>query len=151
MALKYTCEITINKPREEVVRLMDDPSNMKHWQPGFISLDHLSGTPGEKDAKSLLKYKMGKRDMEMTETIAERSLPDTFSAIYEAKNVWNQQVNRFTEVDANTTKWVSESELKMSGPMKLMAWLMPGMFKKQSQQYLAHFKAFAEEGKSLAK
>ncbi|NQV52099.1 MAG: SRPBCC family protein [Flavobacteriales bacterium] len=151
MALKYTCEITINKPREEVVRLMDDPANMKHWQPGFISLEPLTGTPGEKGAKSLLKYKMGRRDMEMTETISERNLPEIFSAIYEAENVWNEQINRFIEVDAYTTKWVSESVFKMGGPMKLMAWLMPGMFKKQSQQYLGHFKAFVEEGKSLAK
>lgn len=151
MALKYTCKITINKPREEVVKLMDDPENLKHWQPGFVSIEPIEGTPGEKGAKSRLKYKMGKRDIEMIETITERNLPDAFNLTFEAKNVYNEQKNRFIVINAHSTQWVSECLFEMSGPMKIMAWLMPGMFKKQSQLYLDHFKAFVEDGTSQAK
>jgi hypothetical protein len=34
--------------------------------------------------------------------------------------------------------------------MKLMAFIMPGEFKKQSQKYADDFKAFAEQGVSVA-
>jgi hypothetical protein len=34
--------------------------------------------------------------------------------------------------------------------MKLIGWLMPGAFKKQSQKYLNDFKDFAENGTSVA-
>ena len=45
--MKYTLEILIDQPREKVVELFDNPDNMKHWQEGFVSLTHISGTPGE--------------------------------------------------------------------------------------------------------
>ena len=63
----------------------------------------------------------------------------------------NIQKNYFKEVDANTSKWISESEFQFSSfGMKLMGWLMPGAFRKQSQKYLEDFKRFAETGESVA-
>ena len=88
---------------------------------------------------------MGKREIEMIETITRRNLPAEFHGTYEAKGVYNIQKNFFTALGENRTKWVSESEFKFSGMMKLMGWLMPGAFKKQSQKYLDDFKAFAEK------
>jgi hypothetical protein len=38
----------------------------------------------------------------------------------------------------------------MSGFMKVIGFLMPGSFRKQSRQHLEDFKAFAERGKSVA-
>ena len=43
-----------------------------------------------------------------------------------------------------TACWRSDSHFKFSGFMKLMGLFMPGAFKKQSQQSLDRFKAFAE-------
>jgi hypothetical protein len=109
-------------------------------------MEHLSGTPGQAGAKSKLKYKMGKRDVEMIETITHNNLPHEFQAIYEAKGVYNEQNNFFKETAPGKTKWTSETEFKFNGIMKLFGWLMPGAFKKQSQKYLDRFKAFAENG-----
>ena len=67
--MKYTLEIDIHLPREKVIELFDNPDNMKHWQPGLLSFEPLSGTPGTVGAKSQLKYLMGKREIEMVETI----------------------------------------------------------------------------------
>lgn len=44
--MKYTVEIEIDRPIDEVVALFDDPENLKHWQPGFVSMKPLAGTPG---------------------------------------------------------------------------------------------------------
>lgn len=143
--MKYTIDITIDKPRAYVLELFDDPDNMKHWQEGFVSFEHLSGEAGKKGAKSLLKYKMGKREIEMIETITKRDLPNEFSGIYEAKGMWNEMKNYFISVDPATTQWKSEIEFKFSGFMKIIAFLMPWSFKKQSYKYLVAFKKFAEQ------
>jgi hypothetical protein len=143
--MKYTNEVEINKPIQKVIELFDNPANMPKWQPGFISMEPISGTPGQNGAKSRLKYKMGKRDVEMIETITQRNLPAEFHGTYEVKGVYTIQKNYFTSPGENKTKWISESEFKFSGMMKLIAWLMPGAFKKQSQKYLDLFKAFAEK------
>jgi hypothetical protein len=44
----------------------------KYWQKGFISYRHLSGKPGEEGARAKLKYKIGKREISMIETIVKR-------------------------------------------------------------------------------
>ena len=142
--MKYSNEIEINLPIDEVVGLFDNPDNLKHWQPELISFENLSGTPGQQGAKSKLLYKMGKRDIEMIETITVRNLPDEFSGTYVAKGVYNIVRNKFVALPDNRTKWVTENEFEFKGFMKLMGILMPGMFKKQSQKYLDQFKEFAE-------
>ena len=56
--MKFSQEIIIDLPREEVIRLFDNPDNMKHWQRGFVSFEPLTGTPGEVGAQARLKYQM---------------------------------------------------------------------------------------------
>ena len=94
---------------------------MKHWQPGLISFEHISGDHGKPGAKMLLKYKMGKREVEMIETILVRNFPDEFTGTYEAKGVWNKVRNTFSEPKPGITVWTSENEFKFKGFMKLMA------------------------------
>lgn len=142
--MQYTNEVIINLPVDKVVELFDNPDNMKYWQPGLVSFENISGTPGQAGAKSRLRYKMGKREIEMIETITIRNLPDEFSGTYETQNVYNIQVNRFVPIDERRTRYISESEFRFGGIMKLFAWLMPGAFKKQSQKYMDMFKEFAE-------
>lgn len=143
--MKYSQQIEINLPREKVVELLDNPENMKHWQPGLVSFELIGGDAGQPGAKMLLNYKMGKREVEMIETITVNNLPDELSGTYEAKGVWNLVKNTFEETPQGTTIWESENEFKMKGFMKLMAVLMPGAFKKQSFKYLKLFKEFAEK------
>lgn len=147
--MKYQKEITINKPRKEVVEKFSKPENMKYWQRGFISMNQINGQLGEEGSQNLLKYKMGNREIEMTETILKNNLPDEFSATYEAKGVYNYQVNRFTPTLEKSTLWITDNEFSFSGFMKLFGWFMPGAFKKQTSKYMEDFKAFVEEGKSV--
>ncbi len=147
--MKYTTEITIDLPRDEFIKKLDNPENMKHWQRGLVSYEHLSENPGMEGAQMALKYKMGKREFEMVETIIKRNPPEEFHTTYDTKGVHNIQKNYFKEEDFKT-RWISESEFQFSGfGMKVMAFLMPGAFKKQSMKYLQDFKAFAEEGTSV--
>lgn len=123
---------------------MDNPDNMKYWQNGLVSFEHLNGEPGKPGAESKLVYKMGKRTIEMIETITFNNLPEEIHLNYIAKGVVNFQKNYFKE-EGDKTRWISEAEFKFSGFMKLMSFFMgTKTFKKQSQSYLDDFKAFAE-------
>ncbi|MCH2489732.1 MAG: SRPBCC family protein [Flavobacteriales bacterium] len=149
--MKYTIEIIIDLPREEVIKKMDNPDNMKHWQRGLLDYEMISGIPGKEGAKMKLDYKMGKREMSMVETIIKNQFPSEFHATYDTKGVHNMQRNYFEEVGENKTKWISESEFQFAGfGMKLMGFLMPGAFKKQSKKFMINFKNFAENGTSVA-
>ena len=146
--MKFNVEIIINLPRARVIELFDSTENLYKWQPGLVSFEHESGIAGEVGAKSRFEYKMGKREIKMVETITVRNFPDKFSAIYEAKGVWNEVKNFFQVIDENTTKWVSENEFRCSGFMKIFALLLPRSFKKDTLKYLKYFKELAErEGK----
>ena len=92
---------------------------------------------------------MGKREIEMVETIEKNNLPNKLFVNYDAKGVYNLQKNYFEVVENNSTKWISDNEFECSGFMKIIAFLMPGSFKKQSCNYMVAFKAFAENGTSV--
>lgn len=142
--MKYTTEVEINRPVERVIELFDNPDNLKEWMQGLQSFEHLSGTPGQPGAKSRLKFKMGKRELEMVETIKVRNLPAEFSGTYEAKGVYNIVTNRFVPLGPDKTKYITEQEFQFKGFMKIIAFLMPGAFKKQSREYADDFKNFVE-------
>jgi uncharacterized membrane protein len=143
--MKYSSEIEINKPIDKVIELFDNPDNMKQWMKGLQSFEHISGEQGKVGAKSRLRFKMGKRDMEMIETITVNNLPEEFSGTYEVKGVYNIVKNKFVPLSENRTKYISEQEFQFKGFMKVIGFLMPGAFKKQSMQYLKDFKQFAEQ------
>ncbi|MFK7847206.1 MAG: SRPBCC family protein [Rhodothermales bacterium] len=146
--MTYSNEVVINLPVEKVITLFDSEENMFKWQPELLSVEHLSGEKGKAGAKMAMRYKMGKREVDMVETIKVNELPKEFTATYEAKGVWNEMKNYFEEIDPETTRWRSDSHFEFSGFMKLMGFFMPGAFKKQSQQSLERFKTFAEASSS---
>ncbi len=143
--MKYCCELIIALPRQRVIELFDNSDNLSKWQPGLESFTPISGTPGEVGAKSELVYQMGKRRIEMVETITVRNLPDEFAGTYEAKGVFNTVHNTFID-QGDSTLWRSDNVFELHGIfMKLMGWLMPGAFKKQTVTIMNQFKEFAEQ------
>jgi hypothetical protein len=146
--MKYTCSIDIDRSLEEVVGLFQDPDNLQHWQPGLLSYEHIRGTPGEPGSTARLMFKSGKREINMTETILPSEHPHEFRSIYETTGVSNLSRSLFEPINEHRTRLISEQEFKFSGFMKLMGFLMPGAFRKQSEKFLQHFKEFAEKGNS---
>ena len=58
---------------------------------------------------------MGKREVEMIETITVRNLPDEFSGTYEAKGVFNIAKNKFVKLSETRTKYITENEFQFKG------------------------------------
>lgn len=144
--MKFRCSVDINLPREKVIKLFDNPDNMKHWQDGFISFKHHEGKQGQPGARSIITYNINGREMELTETVLVRNLPEEFSGTYESVHTFNHMRNYFKEIEPEKTRWVAEIEYtELRGlMMKIMSWVAPGMFKKQTQKWMDQFKAFAE-------
>jgi uncharacterized membrane protein len=142
--MKYTSSIEINLNRDKLLDLFDNTENLYKWQPDLKNFQHLSGEPGQKGAKSKLVYKMGKRDIEMIETITERKFPEIFIGTYIAKGVKNKVVNIFQEHGDSKTIWTTENEFKFSGFMAIMSKFMNGAFKKQTEKTMNQFKEYAE-------
>lgn len=149
--MKYTSEVVVNVPLTEFIHKFDNAENMKLWQKGLVSVEHVSGTPGRVGAKMKLNYKMGKRYMEMIETITHRELPNEFHGTYSINGMDNMQENYFEETKDGHTKWISKSEfLPLNIQMWVMLWMMPKAFKKQSMQFMTAFKDYAENGTTKA-
>lgn len=149
--MKYTSEVIIDLPLMELINKFDSVENMKHWQRGLSSIEHVSGIPGMTGAKMKLTFKIEKRDFEIIETITHRDLPYESHGFYSTKGIDNFQENYFEETSTGSSKWVSKSDyLPLNFMMGAMLWLMPKSFKKQSMQYMMDFKNFAENGISVA-
>ena len=144
--MKFQCQVDIDLPVEQLLKVWENPDNLVHWQDGFISYEFLEGEPGAVGSTMQFRYKMGRREMVLVEIILENDLPRVFSGRYDAKPMTNTMTNSFESISSSTTRWNTEVEYtRISGFMpKLFALIMPGMFKKQVQKWLNQFKAFAE-------
>jgi hypothetical protein len=149
--MKYTCEITVKLPLEAFIKKFNNADNMKHWQKGLESYEHISGTPGYVGSKMNLSYNMGNRSMQLVETITKNELPYELHMTYDTKGLHNIQENSFVQTPEGHTKWTSYNEfIPTSFMLRMMTLLMPGVFKKQSMTYLKDFKKFAEQNTSVS-
>lgn len=145
--MKFSGYVDINQPRTKVVQLFADPSHLGEYQDGFQKKELLSGKAGETGAISKMYYKYGKRDLELTETITDNNLPDSFAASYHHIHMDNTMLCTFEELDENVTRYSYEFEYTRINWFlpKLMAILFPGMYRKQGEKWMRQFKAFAEK------
>jgi len=147
----YTTEIIVKVHLDVFVKKMNNIDNLKHWQRGLQSTEHLSGNPGDLGSKLKLNFKYDKRRMEIIETITKSDFPNEFCATYATKGMNNIQTNYFSETSDGFTKWTAINEFTpLNFPMRIMLFLMPKAFKKQSLKYMQDFKNFAENGTSVA-
>ena len=155
--MKYTVSIEIALPRERVAQLLADPAHLPKWLRGLVLHEPVSGIHGEVGTESRVVLQMGQQKMEGTETITRREPADLhgiprdsvvhFDREIVAEGMWSAVRDRLTEAGPETTLWASENEYRFKGlPMRLVGLFMRGAFRKQSQQHLLDFKAFAEQG-----
>lgn len=145
--MRYKTEVVINLPRKRVIELFDSFENLQKWQEGLVSFEHISGDPGQPGTKTRLLYDMGRRRMEMIETIIKRDLPDEFSGTYDASGVHNIVRNTFYD-EGKQTRWELDSEFQFRGFMRVMSLFIPGSrFRQQTRSSMEAFKRFAENAR----
>ena len=142
--MRYSLSNTINKPLEEVVSKFKDPNGVKHWMEGLQRIEHISGTPGEVDAKSDFYFLHKNKEMKISETILEQNLPNQIKFAYQSPMGYNEVEMLFEKQSDNSVKQINNSYFEMKGFMKIAGFFMKGMFKKQSLKFLTAFKDYAE-------
>lgn len=142
--MKYTVEVDIDRPLNEVVEKFDNQENYSSWMKGLESFENIEGKQGQEGAKTKFKFNMGKRKMEMIETVLKRNLPEQYLVSYEVNGVYNEVDNRFEKIDDTTTLYTTHQYFKFKGFMKIIGLLFGRSFKKQSLKYANDFKKFVE-------
>ncbi|NEK84632.1 SRPBCC family protein [Blastococcus saxobsidens] len=158
--MRFTNSIEIALAREGVAQLLADPAHLPKWLRGMVLHEPVDGMHGHLGTRSRVVMQSGKQTMECTETITRRDPADLqtiptevvvhFDREIVGPGMWSVVRDRLTEADPGTTLWESESEYRFTGLlMRLVGLLMPSAFRKQSQQHMRDFKAFAEQGKDV--
>ncbi len=143
--MKYSTQVSIHLSRDKVIELFDSTENLNKWQPGLLKFEHLSGETRQEGSKSRMVYEARKGELEMVETITRRKLPDEFHGTYEARGVFNQINNFFSEPEPGTTLWRTENTFSFRGLMSLMAPFMKKAFTDNTLLTMERFKVFAEK------
>src|SRR5580692_1547369 len=99
--MNHECTVDINAPVDKVVALFNDPNNLKEWQDGFVSYEHISGTPRTVGAKAKVNFVNGSRKIELVETIQVMNLPSEMKALYEHPHMSNTMTHYFTSLPDN--------------------------------------------------
>ncbi|MEL7114256.1 MAG: SRPBCC family protein [Pseudomonadota bacterium] len=150
--MNYQLQLDINRPRAEVLALFLDPARLPDWQPDLVDVTPLSdGDPRDVGATARQIHQMGQRKIEITETITRRDDPETYAAVYEGAGMRSEVENQFTELETGGTRWVVSTDLTCQNLlMRAMTWVMPGMFKRQTRDFMFRFRDFAE-GRPLSR
>lgn len=144
--MKYCTQVEIALPVEQVAELLHSPEDMYRWMKGLKHYESLQGEAGRVGSRNRLVLRAGKREMEMIETVTASDLPHAWTSRYETRGVVNIVTNRLEAVDENRTRYTAEQEFRFQQWVpRLMAWLLPGPFKKQSVKHMCDFKRYAEQ------
>ena len=142
--MRYTLSNAINKPLEEVIEKFRDTEGAKQWMEGLQKIEPVSGTPGEVGAETNFYFLFRKKEMKIEETILEQDLPRQIKFAYRSSMGYNEVEMLFEKISDSSVKQTNNSYFELKGFMKIMGFLMKGMFKKQTLKYLEGFKKYAE-------
>ena len=124
--MKYTTEIIVEVPIETFIKKFDSAENMKHWQRGLVSVEHVSGDPGQLGAKMKLHFKIDKREFELLETITHRNLPHEFHGTYTMKGIHNTQENYFKSTEEEV-EFFKNLNVSFTTPFIMTSIFIPSM------------------------
>ncbi len=142
--MKMTFETEIRASRELVWAIFDNPDNLSRWQPTLESFTHLTGAPGQPGAVSELVYDENGKKVTMTETVTERRKPHFMAGSYDNDWATSLIVNHFEEIDDNTTRFISYSNMNFKGIMKVLSLFVARSVRARFEADLSRFKLLVE-------
>ena len=144
--MNYTLELTIDKPRQEVWQIFNDPEKMRAWQTSLTTIELLNGTAGQPGAESKLTFEEKGRAYSLLEKIISCQAPESILQSYENQFSINTIHNSFLEQGQNQTLWVTETEYKFK---TLLMKIMGPVYKKnlvaRTQRDMQRFKELVEK------
>ena len=142
---KYTSEILVEKPLEEVFAVFNDNTKIKNWIPELKSLKPIITTPEIAGSTYEMVVNNQGQEITMTEKVLEYIPNKKVVIFFDAENMLKTDSYIFSLEDKKT-KITMQSSCKSDS--YLMSCLFPyfkGTFKEIDQGYLNNFKTFIEK------
>ena len=143
-SMKMKVEAEIRASRDFVWAVFDDPDNLPRWQPTLESFTHQTGDAGQPGARSELVYNENGKTITMTETVTERRKPQFMAGIYESARTKSLIVIHLEEIDDKTTRFVSYTNMKFKGMMKIFSVFIANSIRARVEADLNRFKLLVE-------
>ncbi len=141
---KFFEEITIDKPRTELVKLISTIEHYPKWQPDLVEYNTFKGVPLTAGAKTKLVYREGRNDnIKLVETVVENNLPDNIKFKHSTEGIISYHNHIFID-NGDTTTYRMECEYDFDGLMKVLSIFTAGHFQTQVKKFMESFKTFAE-------
>ena len=147
MANSVKVTVTVNSPVEKVWDIFMNPDHLKHWLPGFVSIEHLDGSIGQKGSSSKIKFIERGKELEVIEKVLFVNPMQQYSF-----DMQHETFNTLTDVRfisiGQVTEILQAVQFSPKGIfMKLMMPLMKGEMKKRMSSDLKSLKEFIESKK----
>lgn len=147
MANSIKVNVTVNAPVEKVWHIFMNPDYLKHWLPGFISIEHLNGPIGKKGSTSKMKFIERGKELEVFEKILFVNPMQQYSFEMQHGTLNILTDVRFISI-GQLTEIIQAVQFSPKGIfMKLMMPLMKGEMKKKMANDLKKLKEFIESKK----
>jgi len=133
MRMKYTAEIEIDLPRDQVVDLYNNKTLYPQWHASIKEIELVSGKAGEAYSKYRIIMERDGQIIEFQSTVTKNKLPDECwsQSIKENDFTLNKKMY-FKEVGPDKTKIIEEYEMHLHS------------FETDIQNNLLDFKIFSE-------
>ncbi len=142
--MKMKVEAEIRASRDFVWAVFENPDNLTRWQPTLESFTHRTGEVGQPGATSELVYNENGKKITMIETVTERQKPQFMAGIYDSARATSLIVIHLEEIDDNTTRFVSYTNMKFKGMMKIMSVFVAKSIRDRTEADLNRFKLLVE-------
>ena len=137
-------ERTINRNRDAIWALFDDPDGKQLWQPTLRESTLLEGKFGQVGSVTRLRFAEVGPAAEMVETITALAAPELFAATYATPLATNHVTNRFLALAGDQTRWVLTCEITFKGWARLVKKMAVPMIEERLRADMARFQAVAE-------
>jgi uncharacterized protein YndB with AHSA1/START domain len=147
MANSIKVAVTVNAPVEKVWDIFINPDYLKHWLPGFVSIDHLDGEIGKQGSTHKMKFlERGK----VSEVIEEVLFVDPMKQY--SFDMRNESFSTLADVHfisiGQVTEIIQAVQFSPKGIfMKLLMPLVKGEMRKRMTNDLKKLKEFIESRK----
>ncbi len=143
-SMKIRVEAEIRASRDFVWAVFDNPDNLPRWQPTLESFTHQTGEAGQPRVSSELVYNENGKKITMIETVTERRKPQFMAGIYESARTTSLIVIHLEEIDDNTTRFVSYTNMKFKGIMRILSLFVGNSVRIRAEADLNRFKLLVE-------
>jgi len=144
MANSIRVTVTVNAPVEKVWDIFMNPDHLKHWLPGFVSIEPLDGPVGKKGSTSRMKFMERGKVLEVIEKVLFVDPLHQYSFEMQQGSMVILTDVRFISI-GQVTEIIQAVQFSPGALfLKLMMPLMKGVMKKKMTSDLQKLKEFIE-------